>query len=114
MPTARRLCKVRFSTSPGADRPAADRQAHPSSSRGHPARRLGGAAVLGIHALGLLELVLEDHDAAGSLDRSALVDKLPGPGGDAQLVAGVAAVSAGGTQRGDQTGIAQGAEEALG
>ena len=43
-----------------------------------------------------------------------VVDEFPGAGGDAQLVAGVAAVAALGAERGDQAGFADGAEEALG
>ena len=46
----------------------------------------------GVDALSLLELVFEDDDAAGGLDRGALVDELPGAGGDAQLVAGVGVI----------------------
>ena len=57
-------------------------------------RRLGGASVRGVQTPGLFELVLEDDDAAGGLNRGALVDELAGAGGDAQLVAGVAAVAA--------------------
>jgi hypothetical protein len=63
-----------------------------------------GAAVFGVDALGFFELVFEDDDAAGGLDRGALVDEFPRAGGDAQLVAGVAAVAAFGAQRGDQAG----------
>lgn len=44
----------------------------------------------------------------------ALVGEFPGAGGNAQLVAGVAAVSAGGAERGDEAAFADGAEEALG
>src|SRR6478752_5553429 len=59
-------------------------------------RGLGGAAVFVVDAPGFFELVLKDDDAAGGLDRCALVDEFAGAGGDAQLVAGVAAVAAGG------------------
>ena len=72
----------------------------------------GGAAVFGVEALGFLELVFEDDDAAGGLDGGAVVDEFPGAGGDAQLVAGVAAVAALGPQGGDQPGFADGSEEA--
>ena len=58
----------------------------------------GGAAVFGVDALGFFELVFEDDDAAGRLDGGALVDQFPGAGGDAQLVAGVAAVASRGAQ----------------
>jgi len=61
-----------------------------------------GLAVFGVDALGFLELVLEDDDAAGGVDGSALVDEFAGAGGDTQLVAGVAAVAALGAQRSDQ------------
>jgi hypothetical protein len=58
-------------------------------------RRVGGVggAVFGVDALGLFELVFEDDDAAGGLDRGSLVDQFPGAGRDAELVAGVAAVA---------------------
>ncbi len=63
---------------------------------------------------GFLELVFEDDDAAGGLEGGALVDEFPGAGGQAQLVAGVAAVSAGGALRGDQFRFVEAAQEALG
>jgi hypothetical protein len=47
-----------------------------------------------VDALGFFELAFEDDDAAGGLDRGALVDELTGAGSDLQLVAGVAAVAA--------------------
>ncbi len=47
---------------------------------------------LGVDALGFGELVFQDDDAAGGLQRVALVDQLAGAGGQPQLVAGVAAV----------------------
>src|SRR3954469_8127869 len=72
-----------------------------------------GAAVLGVDALGFFELVFEDDDAAGGLDGGAAVDEFAGAGGDPQLVAGVAAVSARGAERGDEAGFADGAEETL-
>ena len=65
------------------------------------------AAQFGVDALGFFELVFEDDDAAGGLDGGALVDEFAGAGGDAQLVAGVAAVAALGAQRGDQAGFAE-------
>jgi hypothetical protein len=64
------------------------------SGRDRRVCRAGGAAVFGVDPLGFLELVLEDDDAAGGLDGSALVDEFPGAGRDAQLVARVAAVTA--------------------
>lgn len=51
------------------------------------------AAELRVDAQGLLELVLEDDDAAGGVDGGAPVDELAGTCRDTQLVAGVAAVS---------------------
>jgi hypothetical protein len=51
-----------------------------------------------VDALGFLELVFEDDDAAGGLDGGALVDEFAGAGRYAQLVAGVAAVAAFGAQ----------------
>lgn len=99
--------------SPGRERPpgCAHRRA-PDSAGALTA--LGGAPERGVDALGLFQLVLEDDDAAGGLDGSALVDELPGAGGDAQLVAGVPAVSALGPERGDQAGLSDGPEEAGG
>src|SRR4051794_14402834 len=67
--------------------------------------RLAGSGVGGVEALGFFELVFEDDDAAGRLDGGALVDEFAGAGGDTQLVAGVAAVTARGTQRGDEAGF---------
>ena len=72
----------------------------------------GGAAELFVESQGFLELVLQDDDPAGSLDRGALVDQLAGARGDTQLVARVAAVAALGAQRGDQARLAQSAQEA--
>ena len=57
---------------------------------------------------GLFELVLQDDDAAGGLHGGALVDHLAGPGGQAQLVAGVAAVSAGRALRGRSVSLRPG------
>jgi len=73
-----------------------------------------GAVVFGVDALCFFKLVFEDDDAAGGLDRSALVDEFTRAGCDPQLVAGVAAVAALGAERGDQAGFAKGAEEARG
>jgi hypothetical protein len=64
-------------------------------------------------ASGLFELVFEDDDAAGGLDRGSLVAQLPGPGGQAQLVAGVAAVPTGRAVRVDQFRLAEPAQEVL-
>ncbi|OKI41284.1 hypothetical protein A6A29_38115 [Streptomyces sp. TSRI0281] len=49
--------------------------------------------VFGVDALGFFKLVFEDDDAAGRLDGGALVDEFAGAGGDAQLIAGAAALS---------------------
>ncbi|MGX1490885.1 enoyl-CoA hydratase/carnithine racemase [Streptomyces tendae] len=73
---------------------------------------LRGAPILGVDALGFLELVLEDDDPARGLDRRALVDELARPGRDPQLVTGVPPVPALGAQRGDQPRLAERAEEA--
>jgi len=62
---------------------------------------------------GFFELVFEDDDAAGCLDRGALVDELTRSGRDAQLVTEVAAVTARAAVRGDQAGFAEGAQETL-
>ena len=72
-----------------------------ATGRSVAGRVLGyGLVVFGVDALGFFELVLEDDDAAGGLDGGALVDEFAGAGGDAQLVAGVAAVAAYGTRGG--------------
>jgi hypothetical protein len=84
------------------------------SGSGRRVRGFGSAAVFGVEAQGLFELVFEDDDAAGGLDGGPVVDKFPGAGRDAQLVAGVAAVAALGAERGDQAGLADSAQEALG
>jgi hypothetical protein len=76
------------------------------SGSGRRVLSIGGAAVFGVDAKGLFELVFEDDDTAGGLDGSPVVDKFPGAGGDAKLVAGVAAVAALGAERGDQAGLA--------
>src|SRR5690242_21864189 len=62
---------------------------------------------------GFLELVLEDDDAAGGGHVGALMAQVSGPGGEPQLVAGVAAVPAGGAVRVDQFRLAEPAQEVL-
>jgi hypothetical protein len=54
------------------------------------------AALVPVLPKGFFELVLEDDDPAGGLEGGAMVDHLAGSRGQAQLVAGVASVSAGG------------------
>ena len=49
---------------------------------------------LGVESLGFGELVFEDDDAAGGVQGCALVEEFAGAGGQAELVAGVAAVAA--------------------
>ncbi len=59
-----------------------------------------GRALMGlVDAQRLGELVFQDDDAAGGFHRGALVDEFPGARGQAQLVAGVAAMAAAGAQR---------------
>jgi hypothetical protein len=53
------------------------------------------APVLGVDPHRFLKFVFQDDDAAGGVERGAVVDEFAGAGGDPQLVAGVAAVSAG-------------------
>src|SRR3954467_11396570 len=69
-------------------------------------RRSGAGFLLAFVVLvlpeGFFELVLQDDDPAGGFQWGALVDHLPGAGGKAKLVAGVAAVPAGRSERGDQ------------
>src|SRR6185369_10528054 len=62
---------------------------------------------------GFFELVLEDDDPAGGFERDALVDHLSSPCGEAQLIAGVAAVSAGRAERGDQLRLVEPTQEVL-
>src|SRR6185312_6680371 len=62
---------------------------------------------------GFLELVFENDDPAGGLQGGALIDHLPRPGGQAQLVAGVAAVPAAGAVRVDQFRLVQATQEVL-
>ncbi len=90
---------------------------------GGPARgagavcRAGGSVAggqFGIAALGFVELVFEGDDAAGGVDGGALVDQFACAGGQAQLVAGVAAVAAGGALRGDQARLRRGCAESPG
>jgi hypothetical protein len=50
---------------------------------------------LGVDALGFGELVFQNDDVAGGVQRVALVDELTGAGGQPQLIAGVASVPAG-------------------
>jgi hypothetical protein len=68
--------------------------------------------VLAVEALGFGELVFDD-DAAGGVDRRAFVDQGAGSRGQAQLVAGVATVPAGGAVRVEQFGL-QAAQKVLG
>src|SRR5690349_8707916 len=79
----------------------------------HLAASVGGLGT-GVVSLGFVELVFEGDDAAGGVDGRALVDEVPYPRSDAQLVAGVAAVPAGGALRGDQPAFVEAAQEILG
>jgi hypothetical protein len=83
-----------------------------TSGRSRWLGRSVGAAGLRVDALGFFKLVFEDDDPACGLDRGALVDELTRTGRDAQLVAGVTAVTALGAQWCDQSRFADGAEEA--
>lgn len=58
--------------------------------------------VFGVDALRFLESVLEVTIRQAASMGGAPVDKFPGAGGDAQLIARVAPVSTGGADRGDQ------------
>lgn len=68
----------------------------------------------GVNAVGFGELVLENDDAAGRVERGALVDQLAGAGRDPQLVSGVAAVPAFGSHWGDQLRGIEAAKKSLG
>src|SRR5687768_1508851 len=61
--------------------------------------------VAGVDFEGFGEVVFEDDDAAGGFDPGALVGDFTNPGGQAQLVAAVAAVSALGAGRLEQAGL---------
>lgn len=65
----------------------------------------------GVALLGFVELVFEGDDAAGRVDRGALVDQFPHPCGKAQLMTGVTAVAAGGALRLDQPVLVKAAQE---
>lgn len=56
----------------------------------------------GVELLCFVELVFEGDDSACGVQTGALVDEFPHARGDAQLVAGVVAVAAGGALRFDQ------------
>jgi len=66
---------------------------------------------LGVDALGFGELVFQDDDAAGRVQCGALVDQVAGALGQAQLVAGIAAVAAGRALRSEEFGGVQAAQE---
>ena len=62
---------------------------------------------------GFLELVFENDDAARGVESGALVDQFAGAGSQAELVTGVAAVSAGRAVRRDQFRLVQTAQKCL-
>ena len=68
---------------------------------------------LGVDAAGFGELVFEDDDSARGLERGAGGDEFVGAGGDAQLVARVAAVPTGGALRGEEFRGIEAAQEGL-
>ncbi len=91
----------------------------PSDARGagwewRPGCRMGTTAVTEPYGVmwrhrrgaGFVELVFEGDDAARGVDGGALIDQFSHPRGRPQLVAGVAAVPAGGALQGDQPGFA--------
>ena len=65
-------------------------------------RLLLGVSKFGVDASGFGELVFEDDDPARRLQRGTAGDEFVGAGGDAELVAGVAAVPAVGALRGEE------------
>jgi hypothetical protein len=74
---------------------------------GWSSEMLSVALVLIVLPEGFFELVFEDDDAAGRLQRGALVADFSGAGGQPKLVAGVAAVAAAGALRVDQFRVAE-------
>src|SRR3954453_24045044 len=62
---------------------------------------------------GFLQLILEDDDPAGGFQGGALLDHLPGPCGEAQLVAGVATVATGRPERREEFCLPEPAQEVL-
>jgi hypothetical protein len=80
--------------------------AHPTDSVGR--------LTFGVVPLGFVELVLEGDDAARGVDGGALVDQFPDARRDAQLMARVAPVPAGGALRCDQAGLIEAAQKTLG
>src|SRR6185295_15489046 len=65
-------------------------------------------------AVGGVELVLQGDDPAGGRQGRAAVDQLAHPGGQVELVPGVAAVPAGGAVRLDEPGRVEGTQEGRG
>lgn len=72
-----------------------------------------GVLEFGVDASGLGELVFEDDDAARGIERGALVDQFAGPGGEPELVSGVAAVAALRASGGEQLRGVEAAKECL-
>jgi hypothetical protein len=73
-----------------------------------------GAVQFGVDGVGFGELVFEDDDAARCVECGAVIDEFAGPGSDAQLVAGVAAVSALGPLGGEEFRFVEAAQESWG
>ena len=76
-------------------------------------RLLLGVSKFGVDTSGFGELVFEDDDAARGLQRGTTGDEFVGAGGDTELVAGVAAVSALGALGGEEFRGVETAQERL-
>lgn len=79
-----------------------------------PVRLFACSQEFGIDPLSFAQLVFEDDDAAGGLEWSTPIDEFAGAGSDAELVAGVAPVTARGSHRGHQFRGVETAEKRLG
>jgi hypothetical protein len=79
---------------------------HPGSAEFRTGGLTGGGAPVveaavkfGVGCVGLSELIFKDNDAAGRIERGAVIDQFTSPRRDPQLIAGVAAVAAFGALR---------------
>ena len=70
------------------------RRSGPSIVIGRSATGVKAAVEFGVDGLGLSELIFKDDDAARRIEGGTAVDQFTSPGGDPQLIAGIAPVSA--------------------
>jgi uncharacterized protein (DUF1330 family) len=85
----------------------------PSARRSSPTE-LFDRLEFGVVSLGFVKLVLEGDDAARGVDGGALIDQFPDAPGDAQLMARVTPMPAGGTLWCDHAGLVEAAQKTLG